>query len=381
MRTSADVGGVGAPPPLSFCMPTRVLSGLGSLASLPEEIDRLGGLRIAVVADEGVAAAGLLQRILDSLDQARLSTTILVGPDPDVTTAERAAQTARAARCDLVLAIGGGSALGAAKAVAVRLTNAARIDQFEGLDRAPNWPTPTIAVPTTAGSGSEVSRVLVLHEPGRDTELIVRLEGEEPRVAILDATVLRGLPRTAMIYAGLDALSHCLESLWAKASTPFTAALAQTAAATILETLPLAVGGVGDGANADGANDTVLQRLLEASCAANMACGNSGLTLVHALSGAPAVHLPHGQQNGVLLPHVARFNNAVADNTTQKLAASLPKLYDDLEFNATFAAERLPSSAATAMLTASTGHPFRANNRRPSTDKQIWEILASAGVS
>lgn len=380
MMTSTDIGGVGMPPPLSFSLPTRVLSGLGSLAALPEEIDRLGGRRIAIVADEGVAAAGLLQRILDSLDQTRLSTTILVGPDPDVTTAERAAQTARAARCDLVLAIGGGSALGAAKAVAVRLTNASRIDQFEGLDRAPNLPAPTIAVPTTAGSGSEVSRVLVLHEPGRDTELIVRLEGEEPRVAILDATVLRGLPRAAMIYAGLDALSHCLESLWAKRSNPFTAALAQTAAATILETLPHAVAGIVNGANADGANDTVLQRLLEASCAANMACGNSGLTLVHALSGAPAVHLPHGQQNGILLPHVAHFNNAVAEDTTQKLVASLPKLYEDLAFAATFAAERLPSSAAGAMLAASTGHPFRANNRRSSTDEEIEELLGAAGV-
>jgi len=172
MTTSTNGAASEMRSPLSFSMPTRVLSGLGSLAALPEEIDRLGGRRIAVVADQGVAAVGLLQRILDPLDQTSLSTTILVGPDPDVTTAERPAETARAARCDLVLAIGGGSALGAAKAVAIRLNNVARIDEFEGLDRAPNLPAPTIAIPTTAGSGSGVSRVLVLHEPGRDTELI-----------------------------------------------------------------------------------------------------------------------------------------------------------------------------------------------------------------
>ncbi len=380
MTTNTDGDGTGTPSPLSFSMPTRVLSGLGSLAALPQEIHRLGGRRVAVVADQGVAAVGLLQRILDPLDPTILYTTILVGPDPDVTTAERAAETARAARCDLVLAIGGGSALGAAKAVAIRLTNVARIDEYEGLDRAPNLPAPTIAIPTTAGSGSEVSRVLVLHEPGRDTELIVRLQGEEPRVAILDATVLRGLPRTAMIHAGLDALSHCFESLWARKSTPFTAALAGSAAGIILENLPRAVIGVGNGASADGANDAVLQRLLEASCAANMACGNSGLTLVHALSGAPTVHLPHGQQNGILLPHVARFNDEVVGSAERVLAAALPKLYADIDFEPTFAGQPLPSSTAASMLRASADHPFRVNNRRPSTDAQICKLLAAAGV-
>lgn len=363
-----------------FSMTTTVITGVGSLTRLPGEIARLNGQRVAVVADRGVADAGVLDQVLDRIDREVVAAMLLIDADPDVRAAEQAALAARSAHCDLVLAVGGGSALGAAKAVAIRLTNNRTIDAYEGTDQVENRPAPTIAVATTAGSGSEVSKVLVLHEPGRPNELVVRVTGGEPRVAILDAAVVRGLPREPMLYAGLDALSHSLEAQWSRGGSWYTDALSKAATAAILDLLPMAVAGAHDGSNRRGENDGVLQALLEASCAANMACGNSGLTLVHALSAAPTVHVPHGRQNGILLPHVARFNRAVSDADTRQLVSRLDALYRELDFPARYPADSLDSGSAPAMIAAATGSPLRANNKRETSNDQLLQILAEAGV-
>lgn len=365
----------------TFTVPTRVVSGLGSLSLLPDELAALGARRVAVVADQGVIDAGLLATVLDPVDPALVAVTVPVAPDPDVAAAESAAAAAREHGCDTVLAVGGGSAQGAAKAVAIRLTNHDRIDRYAGVGNVPVLPAPTLAVPTTAGSGSEVSQVLVLHEAGRPEELVVRSPGCEPRTALLDGTVLRGLPRAPMLYAGLDALSHGLEAQWARNGSPFTRALGLSAARAVLDRLAGAVDGVGSGRNAEGGNDELLQGLLDAACAANMACGNSGLALVHALSTAPSVHLPHGLQNGVLLPHVARFNAGVSEPAVTELVAALPGFYDALGFAARFPAGSAGRAEVDAMVTASTGHPFRLNNRRTSSDDELRTLLAAAGAA
>lgn len=361
----------------SFTVATLVLSGVGALAALPDELDRAGADRIAVVVDEGVAAAGVLDTVLRDVDSGRIGAVLRIDPDPDVGVVERACGRALVATCDSVLAVGGGSALGAAKAVAIRLRNAGPISRYEGLAGTPAPPAPTIAVPTTAGSGSEVSRVLVLHEPGRPTEMIIRVAGAEPRVAILDATVLRTLPAVPLRDAGLDALSHALEAQWTKHPSWFACALGRAAARTLLDGLAAAVEGAHNGTNARGDNDELLQQLLDASCAANMACGNSGLGLVHALSAAPTTPLPHGRQNGILLPYVAAFNEPVVDPETRALAAELPALYSSLGFAPTF-----PNGTdADAMATAGRNHELLANNRRPATDEDLHALLIEAGAT
>jgi alcohol dehydrogenase class IV len=366
--------------PAEFSISTRVISGLGSLARLPDEVEQSGARRLAVVADRGVADAGLLAELLHGVDGSEIAATLLTDPDPDVAAVEHAAAAAQAAQCDLVLAIGGGSALAVGKATAIRLTNDARIDTYAGVNQVPEPPAPTIAIPTTAGSGSEVSKVLVLHEPGRKDELVVRADGCEPRVAILDGTVLRRLPRDPLLYAGLDALSHAMEAQWARHGSWFTAALGESAARQIIEVLPAVAEGARNGANRSGANDESLQRLIDASCAANMACGNSGLTLVHALSTAPSVRLPHGLKNGILLPYVAHFNEEVSAPATRSLIAGIGPLYRTLSFRPVFPAGLADSGAADAMVAASSGHPFRANNLRESSDAELFGMLEEAGV-
>ena len=258
----------------------------------------------------------------------------------------------------------------AAKAVAIRLRNPAPLDRYEGSGRLAAPPAPSIAVPTTAGSGSEVSNVVVLHDPGRDRHLVIRGRGYEPRVAMLDGDLLRTLPARPMIAAALDALSHALESLWARAATRFTEALAVAAAGALREALPAALAGDGD----------ARQRLIEASAMANLACGNSGLGLVHALSSAPDVHLAHGYQNGVLLPHVAAFNRVVVAPATAAEIDRLGGLYDEIGVRSRFEAGELEAADAELMVAAAMSNPFRDNNRREAGPADLRALLAAAGA-
>lgn len=362
----------------TFRAATRIRTGIGAIQSVRAEALSLGATRVAVVADSGLIALGLAENIVRQAGVADLVVaTIASVVDPSPASVQAGAQTAIGAGADAVLGIGGGSGLGAAKAIALLLADDVPVLSLEGTDKALRPPVPMIAIPTTAGSGSEVSNALVLHESGLVREIVIRGDGYEPRVAILDASVLRGLPRLPLLYAGLDALSHAMEALWAAGASMFTNACALRAAATIIDRLPDAVAGTMDGSNRAGKNDGLLQELLEASCLANLACGNSGLALVHALSSAPSVKLPHGLQNGVLLPAVARLNRSALSPEAAALAARLPTLYARLDFTARFD----PGTAdVDAMIAASTGHAFRRNNRIPHTDDDLRVALADAGA-
>jgi alcohol dehydrogenase class IV len=305
----------------------------------------------------------MLEPLLARIDGVAVPVCALIGEDPDLAECERAAAAALEHGGQAVLAVGGGSALCAAKAVAILLRNEGPLDAYEGIGRLPVPPAPTIAVPTTAGSGSEVSNVVVLHEEGRSRHLVIRGRGYEPTVALLDGELLRTLPRAPMIAAALDALSHALESLWVRRSSRFTGAMALAAAAQVPRALPPALGGDID----------AMQALIEASAMANLACGNSGLGLVHALTSAVSVHLPHGYQNGVLLPHVAAFNRDFVAPAVVAEIDALEDLYAEIGFDARFAPDAVDVDA---MVAAAMDNPFRDNNRREAGEAELRELLA-----
>jgi alcohol dehydrogenase class IV len=173
-----------------------------------------------------------------------------------------------------------------------------------------------------------------------------------------------------MIAAALDALSHALESLWVRGSSRFTGALALAAAAQLREALPRALGGDVD----------AMQQLIEASAMANLACGNSGLGLVHALSSAVDVHLAHGYQNGVLLPHVSAFNRgSVAPAVAEEIDA-LSGLYAEIGFEPRFGAAEVSTAGVEAMVSAALSNPFRENNRREAREAELRALLDAAGA-
>jgi alcohol dehydrogenase class IV len=350
---------------------TRIVIGRGCVRErLADELAGLGDVTVAVVADRGYADAGLLQPLLAAAGSTRLELGGLIGVDPDVEEAERAAQAARDAGAQAVLAIGGGSALCAGKAVAILLANEGSLHRYRGRDRLGRPPAPTIAIPTTAGSGSEVSTVVVLHDHGHEQHLVIRGRGYEPEVAMLDGTLLRSLPERPMIEAALDALSHCFESLWARRATPVSDALALAAARSIREALPGALH----------RREQDMQALIVAAAMANLACGNAELGIVHALTSAPGVTLPHGYQNGVLLPHVASFNRDVLPAEALAELEALAGLYERIGFVPAFAAGELTAAGAELMVAAALANPFLANNRRAAGEPELRGLLAAAGA-
>jgi alcohol dehydrogenase class IV len=350
-----------------FSAPTRIVAAFGCVRSeLDTEVSALGCRRVGVIADRGFHDAGLLEPLLSLIGGVEVPVCALIGEDPDVAEAEHASVAAVEAGAEAILAVGGGSALCAAKAAAIRLHNPPPLDTYAGSGQLPRPPASVIAIPTTAGSGSEVSNVVVLHDPRHTRHLIIRGHGYEPQVALLDGELLRTLPPRPLIAAALDALSHALESLWSRGATRFTDAMALPAAADIFDALPWVLDG----------DDTARQRLMEASAMANLACGNSGLALVHALTSAPDVHLPHGYQNGVLLGAVAHFNQPALRPEVQELTARLSELYTRIGFADQFAPGELTADGVEAMVSAALANPFRRNNCRIAEEDDLRAILS-----
>lgn len=354
-----------------FLAGTRIVHGSGCVRErLPSELAALGAPVVALVADRGLADLGLLVALVPGLPGVELPLCGLIGVDPDLAEAERAAQVAIEHGARAVLGIGGGSALCAAKAVAMRLRNPGPLDLYAGRDKLSNLPASVIAIPTTAGSGTEVSPVVVLHDSSQERHVVIRGRGYEPNVAMLDGALLRSLPARPMVHAALDALSHCYESLWSRGASQLTDALALAAARSIRASLPRALEG----------SEEDMQDLVEASAMANLACGAAELGLVHALTSAPTVALPHGYQNGVLLPHVASFNAPVLDEVAAREIARLPAFYERIGFEPSFAGGELDAAGAEAMIAAALSNPFRDTNRRPADEADLRELMAAAGA-
>ncbi|KAK5163905.1 uncharacterized protein LTR77_010299 [Saxophila tyrrhenica] len=353
-----------------FACETRVVSGLGCISTLANEIKFNKITKPALVVDAGIANAGLLEQWLTQ-HVSSITPCISCPVNPNLDQVQQGVNEAKSDSCDGVVIIGGGSAICMGKAIAICLANPGHILDYEGNERLKASPAPTICVPTTAGSGSEVSRVLVLHERGRRQEIIVRAMGSEPRVALLDGNLLKSAPRQPLLDAGLDAVTHACESLWSRNRSIITDALAEKALETFLDRFPTAL---------NYRDPKALQDIIEASCAANLACGNTGLALCHAMNTAPDVPLAHGYVNGCTLPAVAAFNRPHMDERHQKLIDRLPKLYRELNCSGSFADGECDENNTELFVDGSRDHPFRHNNIRETTDAECYELLRQSGA-
>ena len=177
-------------------------------------------------------------------------------------------------------------------------------------------------------------------------------------MALLDGQVLVSAPRRALLDAALDAITHACESLWSRNRSLITDALAEKALETFLARLPTAL---------NDRDPEALQDVIEASCAANLACGNTGLALCHAMNTAPDVPLAHGYTNGCLLRAVAAFNRPLMDERHRKLIDGLPDLFEKLSWSGKFAEGEVDKKNADLFVRACQDHPFRKNNIRESS--------------
>lgn len=287
-----------------FHMPTKVLFGEGSSQVVGQEASALSASRPMVVVDPGVAQAGLHENALASLQSAGLRPSVFadVVSNPRLNSAIHALKVFKAESCDFLVAIGGGSAIDTAKAVSVLSTNEGSPVDFEGWDRFKNTPMPLVAIPTTAGTGSEVTFYCTLIDPARRVKFGIISPRLAARVALLDPLLLKTCPRWLIAGAGMDAFCHAVEGYLSLGATLFNQALA-------LQAVRLISGNI-RAAYADSTNLDAIGNMLIGSTLAGGAVANAGAIMPHAMAfaigGSYDVH--HGVVCGILLAHGLEFN-------------------------------------------------------------------------
>lgn len=301
----------------AFSIPTRIVFGEGAAAEAGRELAALGARKVLVVSDRGLARAGLVQPLCGVLEAAGLGHAAFldVEANPSVETVEAGLVIFRAEGCDGLLAVGGGSPMDTAKAIGVLATNALGIRAYEGVGKVQNPIPPLIAVPTTVGTGSEVTFFAVVTDVQRQFKMPVVSPLLAPRVALLDPAMVAGLPASMVATTGMDALSHAVESFLSKLAQPFTDAQSLAAVELIGASFLPAVRG----------DRHARGQMLAASCLAGMGFTVARLGVCHALAhplGA-VFGVPHGAANAVLLPHSMAFNLTHAEARLARLAVAL----------------------------------------------------------
>jgi len=287
-----------------FYSPTKVILGQDTVRKVGEEARTLGGSRALIVTDPGIVSAGYAKIVEDVLRAAKIEAGIFdrVVPEPPARCVAEGVNVIREGKYDLVVGLGGGSSLDIAKGVAIMATNPGTIVDFDGIDLVPKRGLPKILIPTTAGTGSESSRSLILIDERDNTKKSIASRFGIADVAILDPLLTLSLPPQVTANTGMDALVHAIESYVSAITTPFAEILAIEAISLIAHNLPLAY--------SKGSNLMARYNMLLAASLAGLAFASSRLGIVHGLAYVidTEYHLPHGRANAIMLPHVMDFN-------------------------------------------------------------------------
>lgn len=314
-----------------FHMPSRLYFGSGEIKNLGIIIqDYLKAQTPVLVTDAGIVRSGLLDHILPMIPGVRIFDRIEANPKSD--TINAIAEEMRKIKPDLVIGLGGGSPLDAGKALALLCTNEGRIEAYEGREKYKNAPLPFLAIPTTCGTGSEVTWVSVITDVNRKFKMSVKGPKMYPAVSIVDPDLIRTLPSAIIASTGLDALTHAIEAYLSKPATLITDNHAQKAVQLILGAIE---GAFGDIQN----HHTDRENLMFGSTIAGFAFGNSDVTAVHCISESiGAVYdIAHGVANSIFLPHVLSYNLPACYRKMAELARiSGIRETDDLEASKTF---------------------------------------------
>ena len=298
---------------------------VASIVSEPGAAARLGPLiaerftetrRVLIVTDPGFLRTGLLAPACASLEQAGLSVSIFsdVVADPPEHIVNTAVESARTGAVDLVIGFGGGSSMDVAKLVAVLAGSQQALSQIYGIGNVKGQRLPLVQVPTTAGTGSEVTNIAIV-TTGETTKMGVVSPQLYADLAVLDATLTLGLPPLVTAATGIDAMVHAIEAYTSKhKKNPLSDNLAREALRLLSNNLLVAV--------EDGTNLDARQAMLLGACLAGQAFSNAPVAAVHALAYpiGGIFHVPHGLSNSLVLPHVLRFNASHAAPLYAELA-------------------------------------------------------------
>jgi 4-hydroxybutyrate dehydrogenase len=295
----------------TFSFPTTIDFGVGAVERIPQRIRLLGGARPLLVTDPGLTGTEAFACVKRELDSARIRFAVFSGvqPNPTDENVEAGAIAFKYDECDIVLAVGGGSAIDVGKAIRLRSTHAEPLIEFDdardGASRIRSQMPPMIAVPTTAGTGSEVGRSSVITIGSVARKVVIFSPHLIPNVAVCDPQLTVGLPPHLTAATGMDALSHNLEALAARGYHPICDAIAQQGIALVASSLRRAVA---NGKDLEARRDMLMASMMGA-IAFQKGLG-AAHSLAHPLSTEVGMH--HGLANALVLAYVVRFNRDAA---------------------------------------------------------------------
>jgi len=329
--------------------PTAIIAGHGALSSISKSIVDLGCRRALILTDPGVRKAGLADLVINALGDFCVGIYDKIPPDPDLESVDAATEAARELRADCIVSVGGGSVIDTAKGVCVTLKNGGKANDHLNFLVLAEPQTPHIAIPTTSGTGSEVTNVAVLTSKGAGRKLFIVDTRIMPNAAILDPRFTTSLPKELTVSTAMDAMTHAVEALTSIMSNQICDGQALHAIRLISENLPLVV--------ADGKNEKARLNMQIAATMAGWAFTIAQVGLAHGMAHTAGAlhHVPHGAACGIVLPKVMRFN---VDHATDKLAL----VAQALGVNTKGMKEReaaLAAADAIEDLMKKVGHPLR----------------------
>ena len=334
---------------VQYNCPTNVISGHGCLPSIYREMVNLGCRRALILSDPGVRQAGLVQLVQDALVDFCVGVFDDIAQDTDLDTVDAATEMARQLGADCIVSVGGGSVIDTAKAVCVTLKNGGKANDHVSFYRLQEPQTPHIVIPTTSGTGSEVTSAAVIKSKTAGRKVFIMDPRIIPNTAILDPRFTMTLPKGLTASTAMDAMTHAIEALTSTMAQPICDGQALQAIRLIRQNLPLAV--------EDGMNEKARSSLQIAATMAGWAFTVAQVGLAHAMAHTVGIlhNVPHGAACGIVLPKVMRFN---VDYATDKLALAAQALgisIGDMDQKAA----ALAAADEIENLMKITGHPLR----------------------
>lgn len=293
-----------------------LLVGPGSSARLGQAIAGFGHSKILIVTDSIIAKLGLLKPLTDALTAGGAQYVVFdeITPDAPIPLIEKGIEFFKTHDCDAIVAFGGGSSMDASKAIALAVNNPKPLRQLAGYLKGLHKPVKIYAVPTTAGTGSEVTVAAVISDPERQSKLVIVDPRMVPKMAALDPSLMTGLPPHITAATGIDALTHAIEAFVGNWSTSYSDGMALSAVGLIFENLRVAYN--------NGTNIEAREKMALASTYAGFAFTRANVGYVHAIAHqfGGKYHTPHGLANAIMLPFVLKYSSPAITERLAQLA-------------------------------------------------------------
>ena len=368
----------------------QVKLGENSIAEIPAALDSLGADKVMVVTDEGLIKVGIYGKIEKVLKDAGKEVILVdeVKPDPSMQLVDSIAEKARKSGAQAIIGLGGGSSIDSAKVAAALVGNEGSIKDYLGVGLLPKPGLPILAVPTTAGTGSEVTYLSILSDLEHETKKGFGSAFIMPKFAFLDPNLTVGLPPHITAPTGMDALCHCVEAYTSANATDFSDGMAVKAIELIGANIRKAFN--------DGSDLKARENMLLGSLMAGIAFANAGVTAVHAFAYplGGMFHVPHGMANSLMLPVIIKFNapamkdrfGHVAELLTgkkgadwQECIAEIERLSEDLKLPRNLKAIDIPEDAIKPMSVSVMDQTrLLINNPREVTQADAFDIYTEA---